>query len=104
MTAAPYVRLFDRVVASRLAPRAHTGQPQALQLDQFVNVALGATALLTGLVGLTWVFYIAVIAALANSIAMAATGYCAGTVLYTRLAGVRTRVEAELAATPRSRR
>lgn len=104
MTAQPWVRMFQRVGGPRLPEKPAVAPAQALQLDQFVNVAFTVTALLAGLVGLTGVFYVVVVVALINSAALAGLGRCAGMAVFPRSIDLRTRIEAELATPTRATR
>ena len=93
----PYVAIFRRAVRPRLQPASQMVDARPAQFDQALGVILTATALLGGLLSLPVLFYVPVVVALFDAVAIVVARQCLGCRLFTQFQRMRARVNDELA-------
>lgn len=92
----PYGWLYRRFVRPRLGAQEHTEDYRPLRLATALGLALAVIGLISGLLGITIVYYLVVGASLVLALIHAIRGVCLGCRLYDHAAEVRARVNDEL--------
>lgn len=78
----PYGWVFARLVRPRLGPTRETEDPRPPRFAQAVGLVFALLGLVGGLTGVTWLFLLAVAAALVAAFLNAVFAFCLGCELY----------------------
>ncbi|MFZ5870329.1 MAG: DUF4395 domain-containing protein [Actinomycetota bacterium] len=78
----PYAWLFARLVRPRLGPTRQTEDPRPPRFAQAVGLAFALLGLAGALAGVTWLFLLAVAAALVAAFLNVAFAFCLGCEMY----------------------
>lgn len=80
--ASPYAKLYSRFVRPRLGPPAELEDERPPRFAQAVGLAFSSVGLVGLVIGLSWLFYLLIAAALVAAFLNAAFGHCLGCEVY----------------------